>query len=151
MSKRAKPADFFSTYTEIGRDASCDYYRAHKTLINEWVGQSPGIKEARQAYVLEQRAKSVRKKPVVAKVEIAPHDPDDLHAACAYFREPRNGSWVCGVREDGLAYRGTRIMQPVDMISLALDKGMDEWYVEADIMKRIASHEGVDEWVLGNV
>lgn len=148
MAHRERPSDFVSTYTEIGRDASCEYYRAHKTLINKWVAECPGVKEARAAYIASLKPKP---KPKPVPVVILPHDVDDLHAACAWFQEPRNGGWVCSVRADGLAYRGTRIMQPVDLIALAVDKGMDEWYVEADIMKRIAAHEGVDEWVLGNV
>lgn len=148
---RERPSDFWSTYVELGRDATCEYYRCHKTLVTEWVVQCPGIKEARTAYLAERKAKAKRKPAMPRPVTIDPYDRDDLHAACAWFREPRNGGWVCGQREDGLAYRGSRIMQPAEMIALALDKGMDEWYVEADMMKRIAQHEGVDEWVLGNV
>lgn len=145
---RERPSDFWTTYVEIGRDATCEYYRCHKTLVMQWVRECPGIKEARAEYLASLKPK---RKPKPKPVRIEDHDSDDLHAACAWFREPRNGGWVCGVRPDGLAYRGSRVMQPVEFIALALAKGMDEWYVEADIMKRLAQHEGVDEWVLGNV
>jgi hypothetical protein len=33
-------------------------------------------------------------------------------------------------------------------LTMARDRGMDDWYVEADMMRRMALHEGNDEWVI---
>lgn len=148
---RERPSDFWGTYVDLGRDATCEYYRCHKSLVVKWVKECPGIREARAAYLAERKARESRKPAKPKPVVIQPHDADDLHAACAWFQDARNGGWVCAVREDGMAYRGSRVMQPTELIQLAIDKGMDEWYVEADMMRRVAMHDGVDEWVLGAV
>lgn len=153
---RPRPDDFVTTYIEIGMDGCQEYYRAHRVTVRAWcveVGLEE-IRAARADYVAQERAKRAQaKRPKVRKVRVdpCPPDPYDLRAACAYLRENRNGGWRVGLRDDGNYFVGTKELVGSEVVAMALVKGMDEWYVERDAMKNMREHEGVDEWVLGNV
>jgi hypothetical protein len=75
-------------------------------------------------------------------------DADELSAACQYLRDRQGGSWRVGLRDDGCYFVGTATLVGSEVIERAKSKGMDEWYVEADMFKRLALSEGNDEWVL---
>lgn len=150
---RPRPSDFWTTYVEVGRVGCIEHYRTHRTVVERWADEvgKVELRKARADYVAEckERVRGVVKAEPASPDPLGA-DPDDVAAACAYFREPRNGAWVCAINERGMAFRGSRVMQPAELVELAREKGMDEWYVEADIMKRYAMHADVDEWVLEN-
>lgn len=146
---RPKPDDFRATYIRLGKPAVIEHYRAHWKTIKRWVEEEgkDELRKARAEYVAAQR--TVRVLPGTApRVDAVKVDPDDVSAACQYLRENRNGGWRVGLRDDGSYFVGTRNLVGSEVVSLAIAKGMDEWYVENDIRKRIALGDGIDEWVL---
>lgn len=154
---RPKPDDFWTTYVEIGMTGCQEYYHAHRLTVRAWCVEEglEAIRAARSAYVAEQKAKALAKRrkprPSVPRIDPCPPDPCDLRAACQYLREKRGGSWCVGLRDDGNYFVGTNNLVGSEVVAMALDRGLDEWYIEADMMKNMREHEGVDQWVLGNV
>lgn len=145
---RAKPTDFRSTYIEVGKPGCEAHYRAHWKTVDRWVEEEgkAELRAARKAYVKAGlKAKPPPPKAVVIGDAV---DDDDLHAACQYLRERANGGWRVGKRDDGRYFVGTASLTGAEVMERALAKGMDSWYVEADMMKRLALSEGVDQWVI---
>lgn len=151
-SLRQRPSDFWTTYVEVGRVGCIEHYRTHRTVVERWASEvgTAEIRKARADYVSEckQRGRSAFVN-VSGDGDRGPDfDPDECSAACAYLRENRNGGWRVGLRDDGRYFVGTRCCTGSEVIERARAKGMDEWYVEADMFKRMAMHEGIDEWVI---
>lgn len=148
---RERPSDFWTTYVEVGRVGCIEHYRTHRTVVERWASEvgTAELRKARADYVSERKRQDAMPKrlaqPVACGDEV---DADELSAACAYLRENRNGGWRVGLRDDGRYFVGTRCCTGAEVIERAKAKGMDEWYVEADMFKRLAMHEGVDEWVI---
>ena len=144
---RAKPTDFRSTYIEVGKPGCEAHYRAHWKTVDRWVEEEgkAELRAARKAYVKA----GLKTKPKPVAIETGPEvDPEDLHAACQYLRERTNGGWTVGRRDDGRYFVGAASLTGAEVLERALAKGMDSWYVEADMMKRLALSDGVDQWVI---
>lgn len=145
---RPRPSDFRSTYIEVGKGGCELHYQAHWKTVDRWVEEEgkDGLRAERRAFV---KAKRARKPALAAPTDTGPDvDPDDLHAACQYLRERANGGWHVGKRADGRYFMGTRALTGAEVIERALAKGMDSWYVEADMLKRLQASEGLDLWVV---
>jgi hypothetical protein len=147
---RPRPSDFWTTYVEVGRVGCIEHYRTHRTVVERWADEvgKVELRKARADYVAEQKQRAKPQEREVCHVAAQDFDPDECSAACQYLRENRNGGWRVGAREDGRYFVGTAVMGGAEVIERAKSKGMDEWYVEADMFKRLDMHVGVDEWVL---
>lgn len=149
---RPRPSDFWTTYVEVGRVGCIEHYRTHRTVVERWADEvgKVELRKARADYVAEckERARGTGPKLAAPLPDALGIDTDELAAACQFLRENKNGGWRVGCRDDGFYFVGSRICQPGEVIERAKAKGMDEWYVEADMFKRLDMHVGVDEWVL---
>lgn len=146
---RPKPDDFRARYVELGKVGVGEYFGAHWKTVDRWVEEEgkDGLRAERAEWVAEQRPRKPAR--VDAPVDLGrPCDPDDLAAACQYLRERQGGGWRVGLRDDNRYFVGGRTMRACDVLDMALARGMDEFYVERDMFKRIDLHLGVDEWVL---
>lgn len=145
---RPRPSDFWTVYIDIGKPGCEGHYRAHWKTVDRWVEECGKVElRAARANEVKRRREAKRKPlpPTEPRVDPSPPDPDDLKAACHYLRGPAT---YVGVNERGEYFVNGKIMLPSEILTLALAKGMDEWYIEADIMARLALNDDVDEFVL---
>lgn len=149
---RPRPSDFWSVYVDVGKPGCEAHYRAHWKTVDRWVEEvgKNKLRAARAEKVAERRAKRNAAKVEAPKplTDPCPPDPDDLMAAVRYLQSNANGGWRVGIAEDGRYFVGRNIVFGSEVVERALAKGMDEWYVERDMMNRLSLEAGTDEFVL---
>ena len=145
---RPRPDDFWTTYVDIGKPGCEAYYRAHWKTVDRWVEECGKVRlrAARAEEVARRRqAKKKPAKPASPLIDKNPPDRWDMHAACEYLRDKVT---VVGINERGEYFVGAKVMLASDILTLALARGMDEWYIEQHMLKMLSLFDGVDEWVL---
>lgn len=131
---------------DVGKPGCEAHYRAHWKTVDRWVEECGKVElRAARAEEVARRRDAKRKPDKPQGIDLGPKvDKDDLHAACHYLRDKTT---LVGIRANGRYFVGRQDMTGAEVLQLALARGMDEWYIERDIMARL-DLECVDEFVL---